>query len=120
MDGETKTHRLWRAFCTYSHPAHNAMTYPQVTKQNQPLYKDILKMLSPIQTLHAAEESEDKPKTSIEKLGQGRPAILISDEEIREYLSKESGKDRLKALFTKGYVMHLVSLLEYIIYFEFE
>ena len=77
-------------------------------------------MLSPIQTLHAAEESEDKPKTSIEKLGQGRPAILISDEEIREYLSKESGKDRLKALFTKGYVMHLVSLLEYIIYFEFE
>ena len=80
------------------------MTCLYVTEQKRPLYKNVIHMLSPIKTVYAAENEEDKAKTSIEKLGQHQPVVLVSDEEVREYLSKESGKDRLWALFNKGFV----------------
>jgi hypothetical protein len=59
--------------------------------------------------VHAAEVTDEAgvttKDTTIDKLGQQRPAIYISPEEVNQILREETGRDRLKELFRRRYVI---------------
>lgn len=54
-------------------------------------------------TIHAqeVEGNADIKFTTVERLENARPQVLITPEEVKEYLKQESGVERLKEMFTK-------------------
>ena len=51
-------------------------------------------------TVHAGMEEE---KTSMDKLKEQKLNFIVTDAEIEEYLSQETGMDRLREMFAKTY-----------------
>lgn len=49
--------------------------------------------------VHAAETDE---ATTMDKLAESRPTVVIGDADVRNYLAVETGRDRLNAMFSKS------------------
>ena len=46
-------------------------------------------------------EETDAAATTMDKLAEAKPTILISDSDVRNYLANETGMDRLREMFSK-------------------
>ena len=51
--------------------------------------------------VHAADMETDEAATTMDKLAEAKPTILISDADVRNYLANETGMDRLREMFSK-------------------
>lgn len=49
--------------------------------------------------VHAAETDG---ATTMDKLAESRPTVVIGDADVRNYLAAETGRDRLNAMFSKS------------------
>jgi len=53
-------------------------------------------------TVHASDgPAVDSPSTTIDLLADSRPKIVISESDIQAVLEKESGYDRIRAMYSK-------------------
>lgn len=54
-------------------------------------------------TVHAQQVTApgESAETTVERLETGRPSLIISEKEVNDFLENESGKARVKEMFTR-------------------
>ena len=76
-----------------------SMRPPVFRHGRHPLWR--LLGLPVVQAAETEVPETDAAATTMDKLAEAKPTILISDADVRNYLANETGMDRLREMFSK-------------------
>ena len=91
-----KLHRLYKVFAAGSHHPSRRCDQLVIRQKDNCFFRRFFG----IPVVHASDALESKEETTMDKLSDGRPTVVVSDADILAYLAQETGKDRLRAMFT--------------------
>lgn len=110
--------RFYSSFCFFRERLYHHKL-PSPTKKSPPICGSkrdafLISGLFPRFVVMAKETEEDTKPSSLDKLADAKPQVTVTDQEVIDYIAKETGWDRLKTMYSKTRVYQWMNIMKWI------